>query len=67
MRIPGPFKDLLPVEAVKQLSQLVAQPALISALKDAAQKLGWKDTLQASNIQQILQQTGKWMESVSEP
>jgi L-seryl-tRNA(Ser) seleniumtransferase len=67
MRIPGPFKDLLPVEAVKQLSQLVAQPALISALKDAAQKLGWKDTLQASNIQHILQQTGKWMESVSEP
>lgn len=67
MRIPGPFKDLLPVEAVKQLSQLVAQPALISALKEAAQKLGLKETLQATNIQQILQQTGRWMESVSEP
>lgn len=67
MRIPIPFKDLLPVEAVKQLSQLVAQPALVSALKDAAQKLGIKDQLQASNLQQILQQAGRWMESVSEP
>ena len=67
MRIPGPFKDLLPVETLKQLSQLVGQPALISALKDAAQKLGLSEALQANNIQQILQQTGKWMESVSEP
>ena len=67
MRIPIPFKDFLPIEAVKQLSQLVAQPALVNALKDAAQKLGLKEPLQASNIQQILQQAGRWMESVAEP
>jgi L-seryl-tRNA(Ser) seleniumtransferase len=67
MRIPFPFKDLLPVETVKQLSQLVAQPALVSALKDAAQKLGIKEQLQPSNLQQILHQAGRWMESVAEP
>jgi L-seryl-tRNA(Ser) seleniumtransferase len=66
MRIP-PFKDLLPIETVKQLSQMVAQPALVSAIKDAAQKLGLKETMQSANLQQILQQAGRWMESVSEP
>ena len=67
MRIPIPFKDLLPIEAVKQLSQLVVQPSLVAALKDAAQKLGLKEPLQPGNIQQILQQAGRWMESVAEP
>ena len=67
MRIPIPFKDLLPIEAVKQLSQLVVQPSLVAALKDAAQKLGLKEQLQPGNIQQILQQAGRWMESVAEP
>ena len=65
MRIPIPFKDLLPIEAVKQLSQLVVQPSLVAALKDAAQKLGLKEQLQPGNIQQILQQAGRWMESVA--
>jgi len=67
MRFPIPFKDLLPVEAIKQLSQLVSQPTLINAMKDAAQKIGLKDQFQSGNIQQILQQAGRWMESVSEP
>ncbi len=67
MRFPIPFKDLLPVEAIKQLSQLVSQPTLIHAMKEAAQKIGLKDPFQSSNIQQILQQAGRWMESASEP
>lgn len=67
MRIPIPFKDLLPIEAVKQLSQLVSQPTLINAIKEAAQKIGLKESFQSSNLQQMLQQAGRWMESVSEP
>ena len=67
MKIPIPFKDLLPIETVKQLSQLVGQPALMSALKDAAQKLGIKDPLHSNNLQQVLQQASRWMESISEP
>ena len=67
MRFPIPFKDLLPIEAMKQLSQLVSQPTLINAIKEAAQKIGLKDQFQSGNIQQILQQAGRWMESVSEP
>ena len=67
MRFPIPFKDLLPVEAIKQLSQLVSQPTLVNAIKEAAQKIGLKDQFQSGNIQQILQQAGRWMESVSDP
>ena len=67
MRFPIPFKDLLPVETIKQLSQLVSQPSLVNAIKDAAQKIGLKDQFQSGNIQQILQQAGRWMESVSDP
>jgi L-seryl-tRNA(Ser) seleniumtransferase len=55
------------MEAVKQLSQLVAQPALVNAIKETAQKLGIKEPLTSGNFQQILQQAGRWMESVSEP
>ncbi len=67
MRFPIPFKDFLPVEAIKQLSQLVSQPTLVNAMKEAAQKIGLKDQFQSGNIQQILQQAGRWMESASEP
>jgi seryl-tRNA(Sec) selenium transferase len=68
MQFPIPFKDLLPIETVKQLSQLVTQPTLMTALKDAAQKLGInKESLQPAQLQQILLQAGRWMESVSEP
>ncbi len=67
MRFPIPFKDLLPIETIKQLSQLVSQPTLVNAIKDAAQKIGLKDQFQSGNIQQILQQAGRWMESVTEP
>ena len=67
MRFPIPFKDLLPVETIKQLSQLVSQPTLVNAMKEAAQKVGLKDPFQSGNIQQILQQAGRWMESASEP
>ena len=67
MRFPIPFKDLLPIETIKQLSQLVSQPTLVNAIKEAAQKIGLKDQFQSGNIQQILQQAGRWMESVSEP
>ena len=67
MRFPIPFKDLLPIEAIKQLSQLVSQPTLMNAMKEAAQKIGLKDQFQSGNIQQILQQAGRWMESAAEP
>lgn len=67
MRFPIPFKDLLPTETIKQLSQLVSQPTLVNAIKEAAQKIGLKDQFQSGNIQQILQQAGRWMESVTEP
>ncbi len=67
MRFPIPFKDLLPIEAIKQLSQLVSQPTLVNAMKEAAQKIGLKDQFQSGNIQQILQQAGRWMESAAEP
>jgi len=67
MRFPIPFKDLLPIEAIKQLSQLVSQPTLVNAIKEAAQKIGLKDQFQSGNIQQILQQAGRWMESAAEP
>ncbi len=67
MRFPIPFKDLLPIETIKQLSQLVSQPTLVNAIKEAAQKIGLKDPFQSGNIQQILQQAGRWMESVTEP
>ncbi len=67
MRFPNPLKDLLPVETIKQLSQLVSQPTLVQAMKEAAQKIGLKDPFQSGNIQQILQQAGRWMESAADP
>ena len=67
MRFPIPFKDLLPIDTIKQLSQLVSQPTLVNAIKEAAQKIGLKDPFQSGNIQQVLQQAGRWMESVTEP
>lgn len=67
MKIPNQLRDLLPTESIKQLSQLVNQPAIYTALKDAAQKLGWKDGTQLSNVQDMLQQAGRWMEHWVDP
>lgn len=67
MKVPLPLKDFLPIETVKQLSQLVAQPSLVNALRETAQKLGFKDQFQAANLQQILRQAGEWFENITDP
>lgn len=63
----GPFKGFSPSEALKQFTQLVNQPALTNAIKEAAQKLGLNDLNPMANVQEILRQAGRWVESSVEP
>ena len=64
MRIPSRLQELIPPAAVKQLMELVGQPSLLGGLRDAAQKLGWKDSWQATNLRDAMQQAKRWVESV---
>ena len=63
----GPFKGFSPAEALKQFTQLVNQPALTNAIKEAAQKLGLNDLNPMANVQEILRQAGRWVETTVEP
>jgi seryl-tRNA(Sec) selenium transferase len=68
MRIPPNLRELFPfpVETIKQLAQMVAQPQLVTALKEAAEKVGIKEPFGPGGVQQILQQAGRWVDAVAE-
>jgi hypothetical protein len=65
VKIPNRIQDLLPSEAVKQLVDLVAQPPLVQGLKEAAQRLGWKEAWQPSQLQDAMNQAKQWIETLS--
>ncbi len=66
MQFP-PFKGFGPSDAMKQLSQWVNQPTITNAIKEAAQKIGITDTSPLANVQEMLRNAGRWVESVVEP
>ncbi len=68
MKFPNQFRQFLPTEAVKQVAQFIGNPKLAEALKDAAEKAGFKDSFSSSSlqpIQQIFENASRWMENVS--
>ncbi len=72
MKIPPQLKDLLPLplETLKQLAQVVGQPQMVSALKEAIDKVGAtdvKEVLSVEGIQNLFQQAGRWVDSVADP
>ena len=68
MRIPPNLREMFPfpVETIKQLAQMVGQPQLVSAVKEAAEKVGIKEPFGPGGVQQILQQAGRWVDAVAE-
>lgn len=69
MKVPSPFKDLLPfpIEKIKEMAQLVGQPQWVSAVKEAVEKVGGKDPFGPGGILQFLQQASRWAETMAEP
>ena len=68
MKFPNNFRQFLPTEAIKQISQIINNPKLSEAFKDAAEKAGFKDALNSANlqpIQQVVDNASKWMESLA--
>jgi L-seryl-tRNA(Ser) seleniumtransferase len=66
MPIP-PFRGFGPSEAMKQLAQLVNQPVLTNAFREAAQKLGIREVPSLSSLQELLRQAGRWIDVATEP
>lgn len=62
-RIPSGLQQIIPPAAAKKVLELLHQPALTQAVKDAAQKIGWPEMQAPSQIQEIWQQAKQWMES----
>ena len=68
MKLPNNFRQFFPTEAVKQVSQFISNPKLTEALRDAAEKAGFKDAFSNSNlqpIQQVFENASRWMENIS--
>lgn len=66
MKLPNNFRQFFPTEAVKQVSQFISNPKLTDALRDAAEKAGFKDAFSNSNlqpIQQVFENASRWMEN----
>ena len=66
MKFPNNFRQFFPTEAVKQVSQFIGNPKLAEALRDAAEKAGFKDTFTSSSlqpIQQVFENASRWMEN----
>lgn len=65
MKFPTRLQDLVPPDAVKQLLDVVSQPSLVSGFKEAAQKLGFKENWSPTQLQEMMQQAKKWVETVA--
>lgn len=68
MRIPPNLRDMFPfpVETIKQLAQMVGQPQIVTALKEAAERVGIKEPFGPGGVQQIIQQAGRWVDAVAD-
>jgi|694.fasta_scaffold14429_9 L-seryl-tRNA(Ser) seleniumtransferase len=62
-RIPSGLQQIIPPAAAKKVLELLHQPALTQAVKDAAQKIGWPEMQASGQLQEIWQQAKQWMES----
>lgn len=62
-RIPSGLQQLIPPSAAQKVLELLHQPALTQAVKDAAHKIGWPELQAPGQIQEIWQQAKHWMES----
>ena len=62
-RIPSGLQQIIPPAAAKKVMELLHQPALTQAVKDAAHKLGWPEIQAPGQLQEIWQQAKQWMES----
>lgn len=62
-RIPNGLQQLIPPAAANKMMELLHQPALANAVREAAQKLGWQDLNAPGQIQDFWQQTKQWFES----
>jgi hypothetical protein len=66
MKFPNNFRQFFPTEAVKQVSHFIGNPKLADALRDAAEKAGFKDAFSNSSlqpIQQVFENASRWMEN----
>ncbi|XZE20020.1 hypothetical protein SH449x_005354 [Pirellulaceae bacterium SH449] len=69
MKFPNNFRQFLPTEAVKQISQFVGNPKIADALKEAAEKAGLKESFSNVNlqpIQQVFENASRWMEDLAQ-
>ena len=62
-RIPSGLQQLLPPLAANKLVELMNQPNLASAVREAAQKLGWQDANAPAQVQELWHQAKQWFES----
>jgi L-seryl-tRNA(Ser) seleniumtransferase len=65
MKLPDRLQDLLPTKTVKQLADLVDQPALVEGLRDAVKKLGIDNNWKPQRFQSAVMQAKRWAESVA--
>lgn len=68
MKIPGNFRQFLPTEAVKQISQFIGNPKIADVLREAAEKAGLKESFSNVNlqpIQQVFENASRWMEDLT--
>lgn len=69
MKFPDNFRQFLPTEAVKQISQFIGNPKIADALKEAAEKAGLKESFSNVNlqpIQQVFENASRWMEDLTQ-
>lgn len=62
-RIPSGLQQIIPPAAAKKVLELLHQPVLTQAVKDAAQKIGWPEMQASGQVQEIWQQAKQWLES----
>lgn len=61
VKIPTKFEDLLPPAALGKILEVLNQPALSGAVRDALQRVGIKDASPVEQVQEAWQQARDWV------
>ena len=61
VKIPTKFEDLLPPAALGKILEVLNQPALSGAVRDALHRVGIKDASPVEQVQEAWQQARDWV------
>ncbi len=65
VKIPSRLEELIPAAALEKVMQVLNQPDIPGSVREALNKVGWKDANPLGQVQDAWQQARSWLDSLA--